>query len=60
MCKYTSSRGKSNRPHCKSELQLFSLIPAVMLMSLGASILSSINLLRAFRQITQERCAAQA
>ena len=65
MCMHTSSRGKRNRSHSKSELQMFSLISGrhvgVPLKGHqhGASILSSINLRGMFRQITQEGCTAQ-
>ena len=35
MCMHTSSQGKSNRSHSKSEFQMFSLIPAAMLVHLS-------------------------
>ena len=54
MCMYTSSRGKSNRSHSKSEFQMFSLISGLHVGAPqcgnqhGVSILSSINLRRTF------------
>ena len=65
MCMYTSSRGKSNRSHSKTEFQMFSLISGRHVgvpqtgHQHGVSILSSINLRGTFRQITEERFTAQ-
>ena len=62
MCIHTSSRGKSNRGHSKSEFHMFSLISGPRVgapQEQGVSILSSINLRGMFRQITQEQCTAQ-
>ena len=65
MCMCTSSRGNSNRSHCKTEFQMFSLtsgrhvgVPQTGHQH-GVSILSSINLRGTFRQITEERFTAQ-
>ena len=55
MCMYTSSRGKSNRSHSKTEFQMFSLISVRHVgvprtgHQRGVSILSSINLRGTFR-----------
>ena len=65
MCMYTSSRGKNNRSDSKSEFQMFSLISGRHVgvphegHQHGVSILSSINLRRTVRQITEERFTAQ-
>ena len=65
MCMYTSSRGKSNRSHGKTEFQMFLLISGRHVgvpqtgHQHGVSILSSINLHGTFRHITEERFTAQ-
>ena len=65
MCMHTSSRGKNNRSHSKSDFQMFSLISGRHVGAPqrghqhGVSILSSINLRGTFRPITKERCTAQ-
>ena len=65
MCMHTSSRGRSNRSHGKSEFQMFSLISGRHVgvpqcgHQHGVSILCSINLRGTFRLITKERCTAQ-
>ena len=62
---YTSSRGKRNRRHSKSEFQMFSLISGrhqwcpLEGHQYGAGILRSINLREKFRQIAKEQCTAQ-
>ena len=65
MCMYTSSQGKSNRSHSKTEFQMFSLISGRHVgvpqtgHQHGVSILSSLNLHGMFRQITEEQFTAQ-
>ena len=65
MSMYTSSRGKSNRSHSKTEFQMFSLISGRHVgahqsgQQHGFSILSSVNLRVTFRQITEERFTAE-